>query len=144
MKIKEHITITEIIQKLEVVQIQLKLLFESYRDFVTRFLSWEIDDPNKRNLVQKNTLTQDFKRIMDTLLSYSREIEEYVKVVDEIVKNVEKTKSTSMIKSTEHNLIKIDNVLLHCNTYIFLIDESQHHISTTLDYAKSNKKRLLN
>jgi hypothetical protein len=48
-----------------------------------------------------------------------------------------------MIKSLEHNLYKLDKVLLKCNTYIFIIDESQVSIATVLDYKKE-KKRVLN
>jgi uncharacterized protein YsxB (DUF464 family) len=39
MKSTENITIAEIQQKLEVIEIQLKLLFESYKNFIGRYLT---------------------------------------------------------------------------------------------------------
>jgi hypothetical protein len=39
MKTIENVTIGEIQQQLEVVEIQLKLLFKSYQDFVGDFLT---------------------------------------------------------------------------------------------------------
>lgn len=38
MKNTQSITLTEIQQKIEVIEIQLKLLFKSYQDLVTNFL----------------------------------------------------------------------------------------------------------
>jgi uncharacterized protein YsxB (DUF464 family) len=144
MKTIQNITIAEIQQKLEVIEIQLKLLFKSYEDFINNFLMWRIDDPKKQNLNAKQKLISDFKLIMRTLEEYSQEISRNVDMVDALTDKARATKSVSMIKSMEHNLYKVDKILLRCNTYIFLIDESQVTIAETLDYDKENKKRILN
>jgi hypothetical protein len=38
MDIKLHTTIPEILHKLEIIEIQLKMLFDSYRSFLDRFI----------------------------------------------------------------------------------------------------------
>jgi hypothetical protein len=87
-------------------------------------------------------LTHDFKLIMQTMEHYSNDISKLVSAVDKLVAKVEDTKSPSMMKSMEHNLYKLDEVLLRCNTHIYLIDESSGHVSKVLDQPTQQKKLL--
>jgi hypothetical protein len=79
---------------------------------------------------------------MDTLLHYCDDIARIVSAVDRLVEKVALTKSQSMMKAMEHNLFKIDEVLLLCNTNIYLIEESSSHIYKGLGLPIPTKKLL--
>jgi hypothetical protein len=75
---------------------------------------------------------------------HSNELSEYVAIVDKLIEKVEDTKSPSLIKSMEHNVYKVDQTLVRCHTFIFLIDESKYEIAKSLGYQEKPKKKLLN
>ncbi|MDR0739691.1 MAG: hypothetical protein LBF00_02335 [Mycoplasmataceae bacterium] len=142
----------EILHKLEIIEIQLKLLFESYRSFLNRFLIWELRPSLKKDNETKRLLIKDFRQIVHSLSQYCKDVKLYISHTNKIIKKVDATKSPSMIKSMEHNLYKVDEVLIRCNTYIYLMDESQTHVVDTLcdpepKHSKTtpvNRKRFLN
>jgi predicted MPP superfamily phosphohydrolase len=102
-----------------------------------------MDDPKEKKSSIKTKLLNDFKTIMHTLDEYAHQVEDNINIVDTIALKVRDSHSVSIMKSMEHKLYKIDQILLQCNTYIFLIDESQITISEVLGYKKESK-RILN
>jgi hypothetical protein len=79
---------------------------------------------------------------MDTLLHYCDDIARVVSAVDKLVEKVAISKNHSMMKAMEPNLFKIDEVLLRCNTNIYLIEESSAHIYKGLGIPIPPKKLL--
>ncbi|MDR0675309.1 MAG: hypothetical protein LBF36_03545 [Mycoplasmataceae bacterium] len=143
MKTAQNITIAEIQQKLEVIEIQIKLLFKSYKDFISHFLTWRLDDPKQKDYKVRQKLIGEFKLILRALDDYLVDIENNVKMINEIANKVRATKSPSMIKTMEHSMYKADKVLLRCNTYTFLIDQSHFYIASVMN-IKRTEKRVLN
>ncbi|MDR2369466.1 MAG: hypothetical protein LBD63_02460 [Mycoplasmataceae bacterium] len=144
MKNTQSITLTEIQQKIEVIEIQLKLLFKSYQDLVTNFLIWRVDNTKQPDDVTKQKLGAELELIMSTLDKYTGDIARNIIVANQIANRVEKTKSPSMIKAMEHAIFKIDEVLSRCNMYTFIMDESEIPIGSVLNFTKEVKKRILN
>ncbi|MDR1991411.1 MAG: hypothetical protein LBP70_01620 [Mycoplasmataceae bacterium] len=145
MKSTENITIAEIQQKLEVIEIQLKLLFESYKNFIGRYLTWCDDDPQHKDNEIKNKLRIEFQDILQSMDTYSVEMAKYIRSTNVLLKKVKQTNSVSLMRSVERNLLQIDETLIRINTYIFLIDESRSIFMKIFANVKTDaKKRILN
>jgi hypothetical protein len=83
----------------------------------------------------KIKLKTKFQEIIKNLESYMEDLNEQVKSADIINKKSEQLGSPSLRKVTEQNLYKIDELLIKCNMYAYIIDEASEDIRKILGLA---------
>ncbi|GHU48114.1 hypothetical protein FACS1894218_4140 [Bacilli bacterium] len=83
----------------------------------------------------KTKLKTRFQEIMHSLESYVQDINEQVKSADEINQKSTQIGSPSLRKVAEANLYKIDELLLKCNMYGYIMDEASEDIRKILGLA---------